>query len=82
MKSNYIILLVLLIGLSSCGTIKGLYGKSSIKEDVSLSKITQVDKQINVGNINRLNYIGEYSYGIQYSLDQTNNIILIEQLGY
>jgi hypothetical protein len=74
-----IIVLALSMLVTSCST-SGTYGERSIKEDAGKSKIEQVDKSINNNNIKRLDYIGEYSYGIQYSLDQTNNIIMIEQL--
>jgi hypothetical protein len=50
--------------ITGCSSVKGIFGKSSTKETIARDKIIQVDDSISKANTEKLNQIGQYSYGI------------------
>lgn len=58
--------------ITSCSSVKGIFGKNSSKEDKQATKIENVEKAQNKNVQNKLDSIGYFAYGIQYSLSKVN----------
>lgn len=54
-----------ILSIMGCSTVKGIFGKSASKETVARAEITVVDKEVAKVNVQKLDRIGEYSYGIK-----------------
>jgi len=68
------ILIVTIIGCGSLiGKNKGIYGKSSEKEDKSKANIEQIEKNITGVEIEKLTDIGAWSEGTGYVLDKVKD---------
>lgn len=55
----------IIISIMGCSTVKGIFGKSSSKETVARAEILSVDIEVSKINVQKLDRIGEYSYGIK-----------------
>lgn len=68
--------------ITGCSTVKGIFGKSASKETVARAEITVVDKEVAKVNVQKLDRIGEYSYGIKLVTNTPPAVIdLNERIG-
>lgn len=59
--------------VSSCGTVEGIFGKSSVKVEKQEDKIAAVDTQISNIQNNKISEISNLNYGTGYALSKLTN---------
>ena len=55
----------IILSMLGCASVKGIFGKSASKESHARAVVTQVDNATSKLNVQKLDRIGEYSYGIK-----------------
>lgn len=71
--SIFIFLLASMMLLTSCSTIKGIFGKSSSAEEKAAAKIEQVEDKQDLNQTAALKQISSLSYGVGFSLEKITN---------
>ena len=75
MKTKLVLplLLIPLIFVTSCSTIKGIFGKNASKEDKQAGKIEAVQKAQNQNNSSKMEQVAVLASGTDYALNKVTN---------
>lgn len=71
--NQFIILVSIIIMLTGCNTIRGIFGENSTTIDNQAQKIDTIDTKIANNNKDKLTQIGIFSYGVSYALNSATN---------
>lgn len=62
--------MIMVAGCGLLGKNSGTYGKASAQEDKQKAKVEQIDQSMSKNNAAKLELIGQYAYGVGYSLSK------------